>query len=973
MNAAVTTLRYADPDLEDGVGLVSSQGLAVADFARTVTRLSNQPQNAPRTALTASFDGLPVEHAGEPFGFALAFSEALALDAAALEAALAVIGGAVTAVAPAPAGQTRTWRVTVAPEAPDADVQVVLEPAPECPAKGALCADDGRPLAAAVGALVRGRPAVTVVSASVTSDPGENGVWDAGETVGAEVRFSEPVAVYGPPGAAPVLTVLLDGAPREAAYAGGAQSDTLRFAHVVTAPDAGARSARVAANGLSANGTVIGTNRGERAALGFETGANAHPSIAAAEREVVENALPGTPVGAPVAGEDSDGDPLAYRLEGADAPAFAIDADTGQLRTRAGVFYDYEVKPEYALTVAVDDGRGAQASAPLTVRLIDMAETLRAAFEDAPAAHGGAPFTLRLRFSEPTGATWEAMAGELLEVAGGRIARARRLDEARGLGAPAGRALSALWELTVEPAGGEVTVALAPGADCAGAAAVCTLDGRRLGAAARVTVPEGTVPALTARFAGGPAVHDGAKQFLVYLGFSGPVTIDPERLRLMVLGAQGGHVTEAWTEPGRRDAWVLRVQPLSAWPVKLTLRPSGQCEDEYSLCATDGRALSAGAAYRIEGPASAPLTARSLRAPDTHDGATPFALEAQFSAPVATAPEALGSAVRAVNAEVTEAAPVAGRPRAWVLRVRPLYNETVRIELPAAPDCAAEGAICTAHGRGLSEALVWEVAPADPGAADAAAPVLERAEVRGSRLELAYGEGLDESAVPPAAAFAVTVAGEARGLAQTDPVTVAGRRVTLALAEAVGHGQTVTLGYAAPAEGALADRAGNRAAALEAHAVENATPPPDTEAPELETAAVDAAALVLTYNEALDESAVPPASAFAVTAAGEARALAQSDPVTVAGRRVTLALAEAAGHGQTVTLGYTAPAEGALADVAGNRAAALEAHAVENATPVPDTAALRSSRPPRSRTARWCSPTARRSTRRRCRARRRSR
>ena len=33
---------------------------------------------------------------------------------------------------------------------------------------------------------------------------------------------------------------------------------------------------------------------------------------------------------------DEDGDPLTYRLEGADAGAFGIDAASGQVLTRAG-------------------------------------------------------------------------------------------------------------------------------------------------------------------------------------------------------------------------------------------------------------------------------------------------------------------------------------------------------------------------------------------------------------------------------------------------------------------------------------------------------------------------------------------------------------------------------------------------------------------------------------------------------------
>ena len=70
--------------------------------------------------------------------------------------------------------------------------------------------------------------------------------------------------------------------------------------------------------------------------------------------------------------------------------------------------------------------------------------------------------------------------------------------------------------------------------------------------------------------------------------------------------------------------------------------------------------------------------------------------------------------VRVVNAEVIRAEQPFRMDKVWVFRVLPLYNETVRVELPAAEDCAAEGALCTADGRGLSKALVWEVYPRNP-------------------------------------------------------------------------------------------------------------------------------------------------------------------------------------------------------------------------------------------------------------------
>ena len=105
----------------------------------------------------------------------------------------------------------------------------------------------------------------------------------------------------------------------------------------------------------------------------------------------------------------------------------------------------------------------------------------------------------------------------------------------------------------------------------------------------------------------------------------------------------------------------------------------------------------------------------------------------------------------------------------------------------------------------------------------------------------------------------------------------------------------------------------------------------DAAAPEFASAAVDGAALALSFGEALDEGAVPATSAFAVTVGGDARAV---DAVEVAGSAVTLTLASAVTAADTVTVAYTAPAANApgLRDALGNRVADITAAAVTNGT-----------------------------------------
>ena len=84
-----------------------------------------------------------------------------------------------------------------------------------------------------------------------------------------------------------------------------------------------------------------------------------------------------------------------------------------------------------------------------------------------------------------------------------------------------------------------------------------------------------------------------------------------------------------------------------------------------------------------------------------------------------------------------------------------------------------------------------------------------------------------KTSVPAPGAFAVTVAGAARGLAASDPVAVAGKTVTLTLASAVAHGEAVTLAYTVPAAQPLRNLAGLDAAGFAGREVANATPDSD--------------------------------------------------------------------------------------------------------------------------------------------------
>ena len=102
--------------------------------------------------------------------------------------------------------------------------------------------------------------------------------------------------------------------------------------------------------------------------------------------------------------------------------------------------------------------------------------------------------------------------------------------------------------------------------------------------------------------------------------------------------------------------------------------------------------------------------------------------------------------------------------------------------------------------------------------------------------------------------------------------------------------------------------------------------------PVLSTRTVNGAALVLTYNEALDTGSEPAGSAFTVKVGGTAVSLATSGAVAVAGKTVTVTLAAAVAAADTVTVSYAVPGSNPLQDAGGTDAPAFTDLAVTNGT-----------------------------------------
>ena len=137
--------------------------------------------------------------------------------------------------------------------------------------------------------------------------------------------------------------------------------------------------------------SVTGTTTANQSPV-FSEGTNTTRSIA-------ENTGAGQNIGNPVSATDGDNDQLTYSLEGRDASAFTVQSNSGQLRTRSGVTYDYETKDTYSVTVRVQDGEGGSATISVTITLTD---------ENEPPGRPAAPTvtassnSLSLRWTAPT-------------------------------------------------------------------------------------------------------------------------------------------------------------------------------------------------------------------------------------------------------------------------------------------------------------------------------------------------------------------------------------------------------------------------------------------------------------------------------------------------------------------------------------------------------------------------------------------
>ena len=114
----------------------------------------------------------------------------------------------------------------------------------------------------------------------------------------------------------------------------------------------------------------------------------------------------------------------------------------------------------------------------------------------------------------------------------------------------------------------------------------------------------------------------------------------------------------------------------------------------------------------------------------------------------------------------------------------------------------------------------------------------------------------------------------------------------------------------------------------------------DTTAPSHSSATVNGRALIVTFDEGLDESSQPAGSAFEVRATpprGAARTIAGTSTASIAGATVRVTLGAPVVHGEAVTVSYAKPGANRLRDRAAtpNEVADFSGESVTNHTPAP--------------------------------------
>ena len=506
---------------------------------------------------------------------------------------------------------------------------------------------------------------------------------------------------------------------------------------------------------------------------------------------------------------------------------------------------------------------------------------MTARFTQTPSAHDGSNgFELHMEFShEPENFSYRTVKDALFDIKGGRIERVWRRERGKGR----------QWGIVVAPdGGGAVTLAARATTDCAAQNAACDAEGRKFAGELSLTVPGPASPPVVSIAASATPVTEGAAA-----AFTLSRTGATDAALTVTVSVSESEASVSGTPPTS----VTFAAASASAALSVTTEDDEVAEDASTVTAT----VSSGSGYTVSGTSgSADVVVEDDDAAPVVATASPIVVAENVTAVATLSATDADTAAADLSWSIPAGAAGGADGTKFALTADGVLSFGAAKDYEAPDDTDTDGQYevtvrVTDGANPVDAALVVRLSDVDD-----VAPVLSSASVDGAALTLTFGEALDEGSVPPASAFAVTVAGATRIV---DTAAVSGSVVTLTLTSAVTSGETVTVSYTVPTGGdatPVKDAAGNAAATFSSAEVTNATAAlpvvsivasvtPVTEGAAAaftlsRTGATDAA-LTVSVSVSESEAAVsgtPPTSAtFAAGAAGAVLSVATEDDETV--------------------------------------------------------------------------------------------
>ena len=483
---------------------------------------------------------------------------------------------------------------------------------------------------------------VRIVQARITSTPGENGTWDTGESIEAQVRFEEVVRIQAAPGYEDRKVEIIVDTGRSTSprvqHTGGSGTNTLSFAYTVDEIANGVSQARLFGGTLYLNGLRIVDEAGrdadvrlraspqvESVALRADaSGDRAWTSGESIEVELTFNedvtVADGTPTVSVNVGEETLA--LDY-ASGSGEKTLVFSKAVGEGERLTGIAIAANSLALGGATIA-SEGNGMEAalghSGTEATAAPDATTPLTASFTGLPEGHRNGNFTFKLVFSETLKSDFgyrtlfdKDDGSGAISVTNGSLVSIERIVKQ-------GDERNRSWRIWVAPEEDEeVTVSLPASTGCTADEAICTGDGRGLSGATSATVPRGELDAPTVSMSPGPKEHDGRTDVTVAVRFSA----EPKAgyswttFRDHTVDVRQGEsriTPHVWRldRPSNRQ-WAVRITPASKADIVVTVAPKASCEADGAICTSDGKQLSNTATRTILGPVAVSVADAEVR------------------------------------------------------------------------------------------------------------------------------------------------------------------------------------------------------------------------------------------------------------------------------------------------------------------------------------------------------------------------